>query len=181
MSYFIAMTLAQAIDPIKIIIILLIATYIKKGRVYYIFVVGGLVLGGIGIWLIRETNPAHNVNIITHMLASIMSAHLLYGGLLLFSAMRKYYLKIKNKSLFFKKEINSNNRIDSMNEKQYYPGFVDVDLKSGNYNVVSEQKPGTLTSAVEKIDKFLEEAESRKYTIGEISESPKITFLKKLW
>ena len=97
MNHFIAMILAQAIDPIKIIVITLIYLSIKKGRVYYIFIVGGVLLGAVGIWLIQENNSFRNVNVIAHMLSSIISAHILYGIFLLFSGMRKQFSKFKNK------------------------------------------------------------------------------------
>ena len=67
-----------------------------------------------------------------------------------------------------------------MSEKKYYPGFVDVDLKSGKYNVVSEQNPDSLKNSEEKLNKFLVEAKHRDFTIGEISDSNKTNVLKEV-
>jgi len=67
-----------------------------------------------------------------------------------------------------------------MSEKKYYPGFVDVDLQSGKYNVVSEQNPDTLIVAEDKFNKFLGEAKDRNYSIGEIYESTKPNIIKEV-
>lgn len=77
------MVAAQAIDPIKIIIILLIMYFIKKNRGIYIFIISGLFFGAANIWLINKTNPAANINVIVFMMASIASAYLLYAIFLL--------------------------------------------------------------------------------------------------
>jgi len=97
MKAFIITVIAQSLDPIKIISILLIMHFITKRTVIFVFIISGVLLGGAGIWLLKKQIINIEINIFTYMLASILSALLIFSVFSLLKTSYIYIGKLKSK------------------------------------------------------------------------------------